>query len=161
MYVSPIVWGGFWGFGTGVVFKQNLKGAIHGAVVGSAIQIARQMGLKYFEQWAQRQLLYKLWQFQGTYAYRILASGANISKVTTTIGGAVVAGGLLGATAGSVGAIVLEKTGVISKSQEQHALGFYTGGIRGNNPNYWDSDPNDSGYFNIPKNVSTIWNYYF
>lgn len=36
------------------------------------------------------------------------------------------------------------------------AAQFYTG-----QGNYLSGDPNDSGYFNVKKNVSTIWNHYF
>jgi hypothetical protein len=35
--------------------------------------------------------------------------------------------------------------------------GFITGGLVGEDQiNYWDTDANDSGYFNIPKNFETI-----
>ena len=35
--------------------------------------------------------------------------------------------------------------------------GFITGGLVGEDtPNYWDTDANDSGYFNIPKNFETV-----
>jgi hypothetical protein len=35
--------------------------------------------------------------------------------------------------------------------------GFITGGMVGEDePNYWDTDANDSGYFNIPKNFETV-----
>jgi hypothetical protein len=35
--------------------------------------------------------------------------------------------------------------------------GFITGGLVGQDePNYWDTDANDSGFFNIPKNFETV-----
>jgi hypothetical protein len=34
--------------------------------------------------------------------------------------------------------------------------GFITTGEMGNNPNYWDSDENDSGYFNVHQNFVNI-----
>jgi hypothetical protein len=35
--------------------------------------------------------------------------------------------------------------------------GFITGGMVGQDePNYWDTDANDSGFFNIPKNFETV-----
>tara|TARA_R110002096_G_scaffold382249_1_gene576102 strand:- start:681 stop:1154 length:474 start_codon:yes stop_codon:yes gene_type:complete len=41
-------------------------------------------------------------------------------------------------------------------------VGFTTGGMFGaESPNYWNSDPNDSGYFNVPKNVETIVSHYW
>jgi hypothetical protein len=161
MIWTPVVFGGFYGFGTGALFKRDLEGALKGALAGASIQIVRQLGLIGFENWAQRQLLYKLWQFQGTYAYSILANTANVSKVVTTTGGAVVAGALIGATVGSAGAVVLEKAGVISEEQKYDAIGFYTMGQTGNKPNYWNTDENNSGYFNIPQNVGVIFNHYF
>ena len=161
MYLSPIVWGGFYGFGAGILWKRDLMGGVKGAATAAGIQAIRQLALTQFELWVQKQLLYKLYQFQGTYAYRILSAGSRISTVATTTAGAAVAGALVGATAGSLGAMALEEAGLISEDQEADALGFYTGGIRGDKPNYWDTDANESGYFNVVKNVSTIWNYYF
>jgi hypothetical protein len=35
-------------------------------------------------------------------------------------------------------------------------LGFTTGGTYGNQPNYFSGDANDSGYFNVVQNLSTI-----
>ena len=35
-------------------------------------------------------------------------------------------------------------------------LGFITGGTVGNEPNYFTGDPNDSGYFNVPRNFETV-----
>tara|TARA_R110000803_G_C11932453_1_gene315599 strand:+ start:46 stop:546 length:501 start_codon:yes stop_codon:yes gene_type:complete len=36
-------------------------------------------------------------------------------------------------------------------------LGFITGGTVGErSPNYWNTDSNQSGYFNVPKNVDTV-----
>jgi hypothetical protein len=34
--------------------------------------------------------------------------------------------------------------------------GFLTGGYIGNDPNYWDSDENNSGYFNVHQNFVNI-----
>ena len=36
-------------------------------------------------------------------------------------------------------------------------LGFTSGGIGGNSPNYVTGDANDSGYFNVVRNMSTIF----
>jgi len=38
--------------------------------------------------------------------------------------------------------------------------GFITGGNMGNDPNYWDTDENDSGYFNVGQNVANIMDWY-
>jgi hypothetical protein len=36
-------------------------------------------------------------------------------------------------------------------------LGFTTGGFLGEQDiNYWNTDPNDSGYFNVPKNLKVV-----
>jgi len=40
-------------------------------------------------------------------------------------------------------------------------IGFISGGEVGEpDINYWSGDPNDSGYFNIPKNLEVIWKHY-
>jgi hypothetical protein len=161
MIWTPVVFGGFYGFGTGALFRRDLDGAIKGAVAGVTVQLARQLGLIAFEQWAQRQLLFQLWRFQGTYLYSILANTANISKIVTTTGGAVVAGAALGSVVGSAGAVVLEEVGIISEKQKYDAIGFYTIGQTGNKPNYWNTDENNSGYFNVPKNIGVIYDHYF
>lgn len=161
MLYVPIILGGLSGFGFSTIWSRNLKKATLAGLGGAGFQIIRQVALTEFERWLEKQLLYQLWLFQGTRAYSILATTARVSTVVTATAGAATAGALIGATVGSVGAIVAEDLGLISEQQEADALGFYTGGIRGDKPNYWNTDANDSGYFNVPKNISTIWNYYF
>ena len=161
MYFTPILMGGLSSFGIATLLSAgNLKKGAKAAVLGAGFQVARQVALTEYERRVERQLLYKLWVFKGTRLYGILSSGANFTRIATMTGGAATAGALIGATVGSVGAITAQKVGLISESQEQSALGFYTGGIRGDKPHYWNTDPNQSGYFNIPKNVKTIWQHY-
>lgn len=38
--------------------------------------------------------------------------------------------------------------------------GFLTGGEWGNDPNYWDTDENESGFFNMGQNTATIMDWY-
>lgn len=161
MLYVPIILGGMGGFGITGVLSRDLQKATLAGIGGAGIQVLRQVALTQFEKWLEKQLLYRLYLFSGTRLYSMLATGARGSWLLTSTAGAVTAGVLVGATVGSVGAIVAEEAGLISKQQEADALGFYTGGIRGDQPNYWNTDANDSGYFNVPKNISTIWNYYF
>ena len=66
------------------------------------------------------------------------------------IANAVVAGYIVGAVVGTgVATIIWGEEG------GNMALDFYMG-----DGHYWDSDPGDSGYFNIPKNVGRIWDHY-
>lgn len=161
MLYVPIILGGLGAFGISTVWSRNLKKATLAGIGGAGFQVLRQVALKEFERWLEKQLLYRLYLFQGTRLYSMLATGSRASWLVTSTAGLVTAGALIGATVGSVGAIVAEEVGLITESQEADALGFYTGGIRGENPNYWNTDAHDSGYFNIPKNISTIWHYYF
>ena len=39
-------------------------------------------------------------------------------------------------------------------------LGFLTGGDYGNDPNYWDTDENNSGYFNVGQNTANVMDWY-
>ena len=76
-----------------------------------------------------------------------------LGKAITMLGpGPLVYGGAL------VGSEILEQTGVISERQADNFQGFITGGMIGEEDlNLWNTDANDSGYFNIPKNASVIY----
>ena len=76
-----------------------------------------------------------------------------LGKAATMLGpGPLVYGGAL------IGSEILEQTGVISERQADNFQGFITGGMIGEEDlNLWDTDANDSGYFNVPKNISTIY----
>ena len=55
-----------------------------------------------------------------------------------------------------VGAIVSNE--IDPDSGFDNYVGFISGGEFGEeNPNYWDTDKNDSGYFNVPRNLEIIW----
>ena len=161
MLYVPIALGALSSAGITGALTRDVKKAALAGVAGAGFQVLRQYAMVSFEKWVERQLLYQLYLFSGTRLFGIMRSTALLTQTVTMTAGAATAGVALGATVGSVGAMAAEELGLITEQQEADALGFYTGGIQGNNPNYWSGDRNDSGYFNIPRNLSIIWSHYF